>query len=216
MRHLAPLAAVCAIAFALLAPRAPAAPTTDSWQGDAPAPASAPAPAKLAKQAAKASKPATPSKPVVLVKAAAGTSVTIKDFSFRPATIDIKAGDTVTWRNDDSTDHTATGKTFDTGVLSQGRSGSFTFNHAGTFAYVCSIHPNMKGTVHVTAAASQAPAPEDNGTAQAPSSTPSPSAAQSGGGPRLPRTGGGELPIAGLGALLLALGAVLTRRSRTT
>jgi plastocyanin len=127
-------------------------------------------------------KAAAPAARVSLVRAAASGGVTIRDFSFGPATLNIKVGDAVTWRNRGKTDHTATGKSFDTGVLSPGTSGSFTFRRAGTFAYVCSIHPNMKGTVKVARRSVS-------------------------GRTRLPKTGRDELRLAGFGALLLALGA---------
>jgi plastocyanin len=130
--------------------------------------------------------------------AAASPAVTIRDFSFAPATVNVKAGDTVTWKNDGKADHTATGKGFDTGVLSPGASGSFTFKDAGTFAYVCTIHPNMKGTVKVAAAKTR-----ERGRSSG-SKRSKPSASR---GTRLPKTGGEELRLAGFGALLLALGA---------
>jgi plastocyanin len=150
-------------------------------------------------------------------RAAATAGVTIRDFAYAPATISVDAGDTVNWTNRDSADHTATGDDFDTGVLAEGQSGSFTFRDAGTFSYVCTIHPNMKGTVRVAAAAQeQAPETEgegaqesgdqeDGGTgaAQSPSS----------GGPSLPRSGAEEGWLAALGALLLVAGFAARRRA---
>jgi plastocyanin len=78
-------------------------------------------------------------------------SVEIKDFAFGPGTLTVKVGDTVTWTNKDITGHSATAddKSFDTGVLSQGESGTFTFTKAGTYGYHCTPHPNMKGTIIV-------------------------------------------------------------------
>jgi plastocyanin len=76
-------------------------------------------------------------------------SVTIQNFSFQPASVTIAVGGTVTWTNQDSTAHTATGQGFNTGPLSRGQSGSATFPRAGTFPYQCSIHPNMTGQVIV-------------------------------------------------------------------
>jgi plastocyanin len=96
---------------------------------------------------------------------AQGTAaVDIANFAFSPASLTIEAGTTVTWTNSDSVAHTATGDTFDTGELAPGESGSVTFDTEGTFNYICSIHPNMTGTIMVTAAGGQ-PAP----TATAPS-----------------------------------------------
>ena len=78
---------------------------------------------------------------------AADSSVTIAGFAFAPATVTIQVGDSVTWTNEDSTPHTATAGdgSFDTGQLANGDSEAVTFDTAGTFAYVCSIHPQMTG-----------------------------------------------------------------------
>ncbi len=74
-------------------------------------------------------------------------SADIKGFTFIPDTITISRGDTVTWTNLDSVPHTATGDDFDSGNLAKGQSWSHTFNIAGTFAYICTIHPYMHGEV---------------------------------------------------------------------
>ncbi|MDP3941180.1 MAG: cupredoxin family copper-binding protein [bacterium] len=82
---------------------------------------------------------------------AATNTVTIQNFVYSPSTITVKVGDSVTWTNRDSVGHSATADdgSFDTGVLSQGQTGSVTFTKAGTYTYFCSVHPNMKGTVIV-------------------------------------------------------------------
>ena len=66
---------------------------------------------------------------------------------------DFRVGDKVTWTNQDAASHTATGSSsgFDTGTISTGRSKSITFNAVGTYAYHCTIHPTMTGTVVVRA-----------------------------------------------------------------
>ncbi|MGN6189529.1 MAG: cupredoxin domain-containing protein, partial [Conexibacter sp.] len=89
-------------------------------------------------------------------RAAAASGVTIRDFSFGPRAITVHVGDTVTWTNAGPTAHTATadGGGFDTGTLKAGQRGSHTFTTAGTFAYHCSLHPFMRGSVEVVAAAS--------------------------------------------------------------
>ena len=94
---------------------------------------------------------------------AADASVTIADFAFAPATVTITAGESVTWTNQDGTDHTATGSGFDTESLGTGESSTITFDTAGTFAYACAIHPTMHGEVIVEAAA---PAPTEAPTAE--------------------------------------------------
>ncbi len=55
----------------------------------------------------------------------------------------------ITWTNRDSAPHTITGDNFDSGSISQGSTFSQTFKDAGTFDYVCTIHPSMKGKVVV-------------------------------------------------------------------
>lgn len=85
---------------------------------------------------------------------AASQTVAIQGFAFSPATATINVGDTVTWMNQDSVPHTstsdATPAVWDSGVLSQGMSFSFTFPTAGTFAYHCTVHPFMQGSVTVS------------------------------------------------------------------
>lgn len=63
--------------------------------------------------------------------------VSIKNFSFNPASVTIKTGGTVTWTNDEATQHTVTidSEGFDE-VLDQGQSASHTFNTAGTFTVI--------------------------------------------------------------------------------
>ena len=81
---------------------------------------------------------------------AADHTVTIEGMKFSPPALSIAVGDTVTFVNQDSAPHTATAEgTFDTGRLSQGQSDQVTFDAAGSFAYVCTVHPAMKGTITV-------------------------------------------------------------------
>ena len=63
-----------------------------------------------------------------------------------------RKGTTVTWKNDDSATHRIKSGdgTFDSKDLKDGDSFEHTFDTAGTFAYICGIHPSMKGTVTVT------------------------------------------------------------------
>ena len=82
---------------------------------------------------------------------AATRHVTIAGFAYSPDPVTINVGDTVTWTNNDGVAHTATGSGFNTGTISTGASKSVTFNSAGTFAYHCTIHPSMTGTVVVRA-----------------------------------------------------------------
>jgi plastocyanin len=86
-------------------------------------------------------------------QAASGTPVVIKDFSFAPETVTIKAGSAVTWTNNDSVDHSikSANGTFDSQDLPQGQGFTATFATPGTYAYICGIHNSMTGTVVVEA-----------------------------------------------------------------
>jgi plastocyanin len=81
-------------------------------------------------------------------------AVSIKNFAYNPNPITVSKGTTVTWTNNDTAPHTATAAsgsfTFDTGRLANGASKAITFNTPGTFAYTCTIHPSMKGSITVT------------------------------------------------------------------
>jgi LPXTG-motif cell wall-anchored protein len=152
-------------------------------------------------------------------------SVTMKDFSFGPSSVTVNAGEAVTWTNQGPTKHSATADdgSFDTGLLSKGKSASHTFNKAGTFAYVCSIHPNMHGTVRVVAAGSgSGNGATSSGSSAAPSSSSSSSSSSGGSsastaksGPSLPKTGGHAAPLALLGLVLLGAGLLARRRAQS-
>jgi plastocyanin len=73
--------------------------------------------------------------------------VAMKNMKFSPATIEIKKGDTVEWKNDDITPHTATSAAFDSGSIASDAGWRHTFTQAGSFPYYCTFHPGMKGTV---------------------------------------------------------------------
>lgn len=77
-------------------------------------------------------------------------TVRIVDFSFQPTTLTVTPGTVVTWTNEDSAPHTATGDDFDTGMLNRGDANSVTFETPGSYAYICTYHPSMKGTVVVS------------------------------------------------------------------
>ncbi|KKW23283.1 MAG: Blue (Type 1) copper domain protein [Candidatus Kaiserbacteria bacterium GW2011_GWB1_52_6] len=80
------------------------------------------------------------------------TSVSISNFAFSPTTITVKAGDKVTWTNNDSAPHTVTSNnsSFDSGTLNKGASYSFVFATPGTYSYRCTFHPSMTGTIVAT------------------------------------------------------------------
>ena len=80
-----------------------------------------------------------------------GDAVTIQNFSFGPASLEVAVGATVTWTNQDTAGHTVTADdgSFDSDTLSNGATFSQTFATAGTFAYHCKIHSSMKATIIV-------------------------------------------------------------------
>jgi plastocyanin len=82
---------------------------------------------------------------------ATGSPVQIQNFSFLPPTITIKKGGSVTWTNTDPFDHSiqSDNGTFNSDDLPQGKSFTAMFTTPGTYAYICGIHNNMKGTVVV-------------------------------------------------------------------
>ena len=90
---------------------------------------------------------------------AATSPVTIQNLAFSPASITVKVGDTVTWTNRDPFNHTSTSDSgvWDTGVIAAGTARSIVFSTAGTFAYHCSIHLSMQGTVIVQGPATPPP-----------------------------------------------------------
>jgi amicyanin len=79
--------------------------------------------------------------------------VDITNFAFAPASLAVKVGDTVTWTNKDEEPHNvvANDGSFHSPGMDANATFSFTFTKAGSFDYICGIHPFMHGTVVVTA-----------------------------------------------------------------
>ncbi len=75
--------------------------------------------------------------------------VEIRSFAYEPADIEVPMGTELAWVNRDPAPHTATGDGFDTGELGQDARGTVTFTETGTFEYLCTIHPAMRGRVTV-------------------------------------------------------------------
>jgi len=83
---------------------------------------------------------------------ASGDAVTISDFKFAPASLTVKSGAKVAVTNEDSAPHSVTaddGDSFDTGTLGQGSTQSISVTKPGSYAYHCTVHPYMKGTLVV-------------------------------------------------------------------
>jgi plastocyanin len=108
--------------------------------------------ALVALPAASATPTAAPAASATPAAAPAATVVVhIHDFQFDPETVTVAPGTTVEWDNDDGARHTVTAadKSFDSGDLKPGTKWSYTFAAAGTFAYGCTQHPEMTGSVTV-------------------------------------------------------------------
>ncbi|MEV0735905.1 plastocyanin/azurin family copper-binding protein [Streptomyces sp. NPDC050549] len=103
---------------------------------------------------------------------AASYHVVMKGYAFSPAALTITAGTTVTWTNEDTAPHdvkTTSGPVaIHSPMLSRGGSWSFTFGTAGSYGYVCTVHPGMTAQLVVKAAApatsAAAPAHEHGGS----------------------------------------------------
>ena len=83
---------------------------------------------------------------------AGGAEVSMEGIAFQPAEVTVSVGDTVTWTNNDSVGHDVTADSFSSGEpgdMGSGDTFDHTFQEAGTFDYVCSVHPGMEGTVVV-------------------------------------------------------------------
>jgi plastocyanin len=138
-------------------------------------------------------------------------TVSIQDFFFDPDQLSVAPGTTVTWVNEGEAPHTVTstdGKELDSATLQPGDTYSFTFkdDDAGeTYAYHCSIHPQMTASVKVsgggeaTSSASASMSPSAS-TSASPTASATASAPQ-----ELADTGGISLPLV-VGIALLGLG----------
>jgi len=78
---------------------------------------------------------------------------------FSPATLTVDQGQSVSFVNVHSDDHTATGSGFDTGIIGTGGVATVTLDTPGTFAYACQIHPEMTGSIAVRDASGNVPPP---------------------------------------------------------
>ena len=83
--------------------------------------------------------------------AATTKTVSIKRAAFSPATVNIVAGDSIRWRNDDTQNHQVVSTTgaFASPVLSRGKTYTFRFDVAGTYQYRNALHPSVTGTIKV-------------------------------------------------------------------
>ena len=79
------------------------------------------------------------------------TQVVIKDFMFHPTNVQLKVGAMLTWVNKDEEPHTVTSETglFRSGAMDTNDTFVFKFDKPGTYHFLCSIHPQMVGTIVV-------------------------------------------------------------------
>jgi plastocyanin len=77
--------------------------------------------------------------------------VTIDQMRFNPPTLTVHPGDHVVWVNKDLVAHTASSNTqvFDSRSIAPNASWSYVASRAGSFAYSCTLHPTMHGTLIV-------------------------------------------------------------------
>lgn len=84
---------------------------------------------------------------------AAGSTITIANYSFQPGELRVTKESTVIWVNKDDDVHTikstAGPEAFASPALDSGGRFGFTFHRAGTYRYVCSVHPYMHGVIVV-------------------------------------------------------------------
>lgn len=103
--------------------------------------------------------------------AAAGTQhvVSVSDHTFTPSQLNIQPGDTVVWEFRGATTHTVTADdgSFRSGQQSAGTF-TWTFDHAGSYPYVCQIHGSM-GMTGLIVVGDPAPVEELTGTVFVPS-----------------------------------------------
>jgi plastocyanin len=77
-------------------------------------------------------------------------AVQVGDFFYRPADKQVGVGDRVTWVNTGQQLHTVKGPGFASQAFGNGQSYRFTFRRAGTYRYICTLHPTlMKGVIVV-------------------------------------------------------------------
>lgn len=77
-------------------------------------------------------------------------TVLIQAVSYQPSVLTVRRGDTVVWVNKDPFPHTVTAAGgFDSKSIAAGASWKYKAVKAGEYAYICTLHPNMKATLKV-------------------------------------------------------------------
>jgi plastocyanin len=154
-RELNLVAGLTIVLAACAAPAPVAQPTPDQPGAGTPAVPSTPAPPTTpTPQPATAPPvtpaPATPTPAPVATPVSGEASVSVFDFGFSPASLEVTAGTSVTWTNDGVVPHTVTFEGGpDSGTMDGGATFEHTFDTAGQFSYICRFHPTMRGTITV-------------------------------------------------------------------
>ena len=77
-------------------------------------------------------------------------TVAIEGVKYEPEALTVKRGDTVVWVNKDPFPHTVTAAgVFDSHSVRAGGSWKYVARKMGDYTYICTLHPNMKGTLKV-------------------------------------------------------------------
>ena len=254
MRERTPTLAVAVLVMALVLPAPlyaqdatggePIDPAVPAAEPAAPVPADppageAPAPEVTQEPATPTPEPTDPADPAVEAPAApvapatpvavrqGGIAVSMIDYAYEPASVQVDVGGSITFVNDGPDEpHTATASdgSWDTGEVAVGGSSTITFSRAGTFPYICALHPNMKGSVTVLAedtGGGASPTAGDGGSSGTPSGVPGPteeaavaSPDAAGTSTALPATGAETGLLAAAGLALLACGLQLFAAQR--
>jgi plastocyanin len=87
----------------------------------------------------------------VMAAAASPATIDIQNFAFAPAALTVPAGTTVVWKNEDDSPHRIGDRTgtLKSAALDDGDTFSHTFAAPGEYAYICTLHPYMRGKVIV-------------------------------------------------------------------
>ena len=78
--------------------------------------------------------------------------VVMDKFLFQPQTVTVRVGETVVWKNAGIVPHTVMSvddNTFGSGIIAPGTTWRYKPAKKGTFDYLCTLHPNMKGKLVV-------------------------------------------------------------------
>jgi plastocyanin len=154
--------------------------------------------------------------------ASASRSVSVGDYFYAPARLEVEVGEKIVWTNNGKVPegHTVTGDGFDSGVFKEDETYALTLNSPGTYDYICTLHPNMKGSIEVAGRSSSGGSNGGSGDSERSGGSGSGRGADSGAGDGAttgpgsesaavgsPNSGGGRnsLPASGSDTLLLAL-----------